>query len=181
MTWPTSTALRNVIAVALVVLALLLQVSVFSAFAWDGVVPDLVLLVVVAGALARGGQFGMVLGFAAGVLLDLAPPADHTAGRWAIALLLVGYVAGLVRPDRREGRLGDRLPAMTVMATVAGCSFVGTSVFALTGLLLHEGSDVGPMLEVVGISLAWDLLLTPFVVPWAMVLLRRLEPERARV
>ena len=30
-------------------------------------------------------------------LLDLAPPADHVAGRWALALVLVGYVAGRVR------------------------------------------------------------------------------------
>ncbi len=36
---------------------------------------------------------------APGLLLDLAPPADHVAGRWALALLLAGYVAGRVRQD----------------------------------------------------------------------------------
>ena len=81
--------------------ALVLQLSVFSQLSWHGVVPDLVLLVVVAAALVRGAEFGMVLGFAGGVLLDLAPPADHVAGRWALALLLVGYVAGRVRQDAR--------------------------------------------------------------------------------
>lgn len=177
--------LRGVTAALMVVVALLLQVSVFHYFAWDGVVPDLVLLVVVAGALVRGGQFGMVLGFCAGLLLDLVPPADHTAGRWAIALLLVGYVAGLVRADAggtsSRGTRG-RPPAMTVMATVGGCSFVGTSVFALSGLLLHDdATGTGSMLGAVGISLVWDLLLTPLVLPGAMALLRRLEPERARV
>jgi rod shape-determining protein MreD len=169
------------IAAALVAVALVLQVSFFGAFAWDGVVPDLVLLVVVGGALARGGQFGIVLGFAAGVLLDLAPPADHTAGRWALALLLVGYVAGRVRQD---GGSEDRPPsALTVVATVAGCSFVGTSVFALTGLLLHEGSTgIGGMLEVIGVSLLWDVLLTPLVLPWVMALFRLpRKPERARI
>ena len=172
-------SIRGAVAALLVIVALLLQLSVFSYFSWDGVVPDLVLLVVVAAALVRGGQFGMVLGFCAGVLLDVVPPADHTAGRWAIALLLVGYVAGRVRPE--AGSHQGRPPALTVMATVAGCSFVGTSVFALSGLLLHDGSTgTGSMLEVVGISLVWDVLLTPLVLPWMMALLRRLEPERLR-
>jgi len=171
------TVLRGLAVLLLVSLALVLQVSVFSEFAWHGIVPDLVLLVVVAGALARGGQFGLVLGFAAGVLLDLTPPADHTAGRWALSLLLVGLMAGLVRPEGGP----ERTPALTAVATVAGCSFVGTSVFALTGLALREGpSSVGGILEVVGISLVWDLVLTPLVLPWVMTLFRRLEPERAR-
>ena len=76
--------------------------------------PNLVLLVVVAAALTRGPQFAAVLGFVAGVLLDLAPPADHIAGRWALALVVVGYVAGRVRQDvradrRRRGRDRRRL------------------------------------------------------------------------
>ncbi len=80
-------------------LALVLQVSLFPHFAWQGIVPNLCLLVVVGAALTRGAQFAAVLGFLAGVALDLAPPADHVAGRWALALVVVGYVAGRVRQD----------------------------------------------------------------------------------
>ena len=114
--------------------ALVLQVSVFPHFAWHGVVPNLVLLVVVGAALVRGAQFAMVLGFVAGVLLDLAPPADHVAGRWALALL-----AGRVR--RRPGR--PRRPASRDCRAGArrrsrASSFLGTSVFALSGLLLRD-------------------------------------------
>ena len=43
----------------------------------------------------------MLVGFAAGLALDLAPPADHLAGRWALALVVVGYVAGRARRDGR--------------------------------------------------------------------------------
>ena len=83
----------------LVAIGLILQVSLFDAFAWQGVVPNLALLVVVGAALTQGPRFAMVLGFAAGALVDLAPPADHTAGRWALALTVVGYVAGRVRSE----------------------------------------------------------------------------------
>lgn len=167
---------RAAVAMALVVVAMALQVSVFSEIAWNGIVPDLVLLVVVAGALVRGGRFGILLGFTAGVLLDLTPPADHTAGRWALALLIVGYVAGRLRP---EGAADRNPPALTVVAVVAGCSFLGTSVFTLTGLLTGDiAAGVGQVLPVIGISLVWDVLLTPLLVPGMLALFRRLEPDR---
>ncbi|ANH38815.1 rod shape-determining protein MreD [Nocardioides dokdonensis FR1436] len=167
------TAVRAVVAAVAVVAALVLQVSVFGPLAWEGIVPNLCLLVVVAGALTRGPQFAMVLGFGAGLLLDLAPPADHVAGRWALALLLVGYLVGRVRPESRP-------TATTVVATVAAASFVGTSVFALTGIALQDPVvGVGQTLQVLVVSLVWDVLLTPFVLPPLMALFRRLEPAHA--
>ncbi|HET9422458.1 MAG TPA: rod shape-determining protein MreD [Nocardioides sp.] len=153
--------------------ALVLQVSVFPHFAWHGVVPNLVLLVVVGAALVRGAEFAMVLGFIAGVLLDLAPPADHVAGRWALAVLVVGYVAGRVAPDVRAS-------AGAVVATVAACSFLGTSVFALSGLVLRDPAvGIPDVLEVVAGAVVFDVLVTPLVLPLVMGLFRRLEPERA--
>ena len=93
------TPARAVAAAVAVTLALVVQVSVLAPLSWQGVAPNLVLLVVVAAALQQDAQFAMVLGFASGLLLDLAPPADHVAGRWALALTVVGYVAGRVSAD----------------------------------------------------------------------------------
>jgi rod shape-determining protein MreD len=166
-------SLRVPAAVAAVALSLVLQVTLFPHLAWQGVVPNLCLLVVVGAALTRGPQFAAVLGFGAGVVLDLAPPADHVAGRWALALVVVGYVAGRVRPEQRPS-------AGTVVATVAASSFVGTSVYALTGLVLRDPAvGVGDLLQVIAISVVWDVLLTPLVLPLVMGMFRRLEPDRA--
>ena len=98
-----------------IVAAVVLQVAVFNLFSVNGVVPNLALIVVVAAAIARGPQFGAVVGFIAGLLLDLAPPADHVAGRWALALVLVAILAGTgprrrpPQPDRRARDGGDLL------------------------------------------------------------------------
>jgi rod shape-determining protein MreD len=163
----TMRALGATVALAV---ALVLQVSVFPHVAWHGVVPNVVLLVVVGAGLVRGAQFAMVLGFVAGVLLDLAPPADHVAGRWTLALMLVGYVAGRVLTDTRP-----TLPA--VLVTVAASSFLGTSVFAISGLVLRDPAVAIPdLLQVIGGALVWDLLVTPLVLPLVMGLFRRLEP-----
>jgi rod shape-determining protein MreD len=172
-------AFRWAVTVALVVLALVLQVSLFPHFAphWlgAGVVPNLCLLVVVATALVRGPEQAAVLGFVAGVLLDLAPPADHVAGRWALALVIVGYVAGRVRPESTPS-------AGTVVVTVAASSFVGTSVYAISGLLLQDPVvSVGDLLPVIFLGVLWDVLLTPLVLPGLMRLLGALDPGRAHV
>ena len=117
----TSSTGRLVTVLLAVVTALLVQVTVLPQFAWEvgglGVVPDVVLLVVVATALATDTRYGMLTGFFAGLVLDLAPPADHVAGRWALALMAVGYVVGRLAHDNTSdvGRLepdgaGDRSP-----------------------------------------------------------------------
>lgn len=163
--------LRPLVGLLVVLLALALQVSLFPHLAWQGVVPNLVLLVVVAAALSTGPQFALVLGFTAGVLLDLAPPAEHVAGRWALALVLVAWITSRVRQD-------TRLSTPAVLGCVAAASFVGTSVFALTGLVLGEPVGTVPeILGVIGVAVLWDLLLTPFVLPLATRLFTRLGPS----
>ena len=169
-----TTAARSTFLVLAVTLALVLQTSVLPHFSWRGIGPDLVLVVVVAAGLARGAHVGLVLGFTAGLLLDLAPPADHVAGRWTLALLLVGYVAGRVRQDAPVGVAGS-------LAAVAACSFLGSSVFALTGLLLQDqATGIPELLQVVLVGVLWDLALAPFVLPGVSWVLRHLEPDEMR-
>jgi len=88
--------------------------------------------------------------------------------------LSVGYVAGMMRQDTRPS-------ASTVVATVAVSSFVGTSVYALTGVVLGDGAaGGGDLVRVIVVALLWDVLLTPLVLPGVMRLLTRLEPAGAR-
>jgi len=163
---------RLVAALAAVSVALVLQASLFSHLTVQGVVPDLVLLVVVATGLVHGSEVGLVLGFGAGLLLDLAPPADHYAGRWALALMAVGYVAGRLASSGHP-RVSQWLPV------AAAASFVGTSVFALTGLVLRDPAvGVGELLRVETVAVALDVALALVVVPLTMRLFAKVEPHR---
>lgn len=164
--------LRGAIAGLAIGVALVLQVSLFPYFAWHGIVPNLCLLVVVGAALTINAPAAMLLGFAAGVALDLVPPADHVAGRWALALTVVAFLAARVRQDVKP-------TAGAILATVAAASFIGTSIFAFTGLLLGEGGSVPNILQVIATAVLWDVLLTPLVLPPLMKLFARLDPQLA--
>jgi rod shape-determining protein MreD len=167
------TQLRWLAALGAVLLALVVQVSLFPHLAWHGIVPNLCLLVVVAAALTVEAPFALVLGFTAGLVLDLAPPADHVAGRWALALTIAAFLAARVRQDVRPS-------ALAVVGTVAAASFAATSIFALSGILLDDPAmSVSGLLEVVLVALVWDVLLTPFVLPPLMRLFARLGPQWA--
>jgi rod shape-determining protein MreD len=162
--------LRGLLVTVLIIVTVTLQVSVFSHFAVDGVAPDLALLLVIGAALVRGPTYASLVGFAAGLVLDLAPPADHTAGRWALALVLVGYLTGLAKADGTQSVSG------TVLIVASG-AFIGTSVYALSGLALGEQSvTVSSAVHVVPIAILYDVLLAPVVIPLLLVTFRRLEP-----
>jgi rod shape-determining protein MreD len=165
------TAGRCLAVAALIVVTAALQVSVFTHFSLNGVAPDLVMLVVIAAALSRGADYGAVVGFSAGLLVDLAPPADHIAGRWALAMLAVGWLIGLMRTD------SSLSPVSTVFTVGAGV-FVGTSLFAISGIVLEEpGATVSSALRVIPLAIGYDVLLTPLVIPLVFLVLRRLEPS----
>ena len=165
-------ATRALVVALLVLAAVTLQAALLPAVAYQGVVPNLALLVVVAAALVRGPDVAVVVGVAAGLAVDLAPPVDHVAGRWALALVVVGYLAGRVRQDATRS-------TVAAVVTVAASSFVGTSIFALSGMLLSDPAvSVSEALAVIPVAVLFDVALTPFVLPPVMRLFRRVEPHR---
>jgi rod shape-determining protein MreD len=167
---PTS---RIAVAIALVVLALAVQVSLLTRLALPGATPDLLLLVVVALALAHGPGFGLVTGFAAGLASDLAPPADHTIGRWAFVLTLIGYGAGLAKGETRRSAF---VPLLVVAVAAAG----SVLLYAGLGALISDPHVSWPRVyQLLPTAVIYDVVLGPFVVSAVLLLVRRFEPDPA--
>ncbi|MEU4212249.1 rod shape-determining protein MreD [Streptomyces sp. NPDC026206] len=160
---------RILLSTALVVVALVVQVSVFARLHLPGAVPDLLLLVVVGLALVYGHTAGALIGFGAGLLADLAPPADHATGRYALVLCLIGYLVGLARPD------SGQLRSVTMpMVAVVGAAIASTLLYAGVGSLVGDTAarHVG-LSGLVVTAAVYDLLLAPFTVPLIMAAARR--------
>ncbi len=165
-------AVRSLGLAAVLVVAVVLQATVLPLVGYDGVTANLVLLLVVAAALARGPEVAMVCGFTGGLLLDLAPPADHVAGRWALALVVAGFVAGRVRNDAGSHVIG-------ALVTVAASSFIATSLFAISGVLLGDsGVTADDALRVVPLALLYDVLAATLLLPLMMRTMRSLRPPQ---
>ncbi len=142
----------------LLLLALLIQVTLLSNLPWPGAAgPDLVLVVVVALALTGGPLEGMLAGFCAGLALDVAPPATHLIGQYALVFCLVGYGCGRVGSHLSES-------VWAPIGMVAIGSAAGELLFALTGMIFGDldvtWSAVGHVLPA---SVTYDVLLSPFV------------------
>ncbi|MFF9910392.1 rod shape-determining protein MreD [Streptomyces sp. NPDC013457] len=164
---------RILLSSTLVVVALVVQVSVLARLQLPGAVPDLVLLTVLGLALVYGPVSGSLIGFGAGLLSDLAPPADHAAGRYALVLCVIGYLAGLARPD--NGKLKSASgPMAVVVAAALGSTLLYAGVGALVGDTAARHVGLGFLLLTAAI---YDLLLAPFTVPLIMALARRAEND----
>ncbi|MER6420842.1 rod shape-determining protein MreD [Streptomyces sp. NPDC001137] len=164
---------RILLSSALVVVALVVQVSVLARLHLPGAVPDLLLLTVLGLALVYGHVGGALVGFGAGLLADLAPPADHAAGRYALVLCVIGYLAGLARPE--NGRLKSATgPMLVVVAAAIGSTLLYAGVGALVGdtAARHVG-----LVSLLFSAALYDLLLAPFVVPGIMALARRADND----
>ncbi|MFF2845755.1 rod shape-determining protein MreD [Streptomyces sp. NPDC058001] len=164
---------RMLLSSTLVVAALVIQVSVLARLQLPGAVPDLLLLTVLGLALVYGHVGGALVGFGAGLLADLAPPADHAAGRYALVLCVIGYLAGLAKPE--NGRLQSVVGPMLV---VVGAAIGSTLLYAGVGALVGDTAarHVG-LVSLLFTAALYDLLLAPFTVPFIIALARRVDND----
>jgi rod shape-determining protein MreD len=164
---------RFLLPTVLVIIAMVVQVSALARLHLPGAVPDLLLLTVLGLAISYGHVAGCLIGFFAGLLADLAPPADHAVGRYALVLCVVGYAAGLAKPE--NGRLRTVAGPMLV---VIGAAIATTLLYAGVGNLVGDtaGAHVG-LAKLLFTATAYDLLLAPFVVPLVMAMARRFDRD----
>ncbi|MFF5250399.1 rod shape-determining protein MreD [Streptosporangium sp. NPDC000095] len=160
---------RNAMFVALLLGIMILQVTVVNRLPLPGhAAPDLVLLAVVGYALARGAAAGAVMGFAAGLVSDLLPPAAHLLGHNALVFCLIGFMAG---------RAVESRPAAGPLAALA-CAIAGPVVALVTGALVGDPrAGVSMLTAVLPQAMIYNLLAAPPVVWMVRRVVRGPEPR----
>jgi rod shape-determining protein MreD len=138
--------------------AILLQVTILNNVPFPGgSPPDLVFVVVVALALASGPLDGAVIGFAAGLAVDIAPPASNLVGQSALAFCLVGYGCGRLR-----GAL-ERSTWLPVVWVALGAA-AGEALYALVGLIFGDPDiTLQSVRQVLPYVVVYNVLISPFV------------------
>lgn len=138
---------------ALVFVAAILQVTIFSSVEILGGSPDVVLLTLMGIAFLRGSIYGAGAGFAAGLIVDTANLA--TLGVTSLLLTIAGYWIG--RYGETTGR--DRTHAPFVSVAVV------TVLYSIGALILHymlgdPASAHRVLVEALPFELLFNLLLT---------------------
>lgn len=118
----------DVAALLLLVLAALAAVTLGPRR--GAVTPDLVLPVVVAGALLRGPTGGALVGLAGGWVVDLVPPGAAVLGTDALLYAAVGLLAGA---GRRDGETSVAWVAVVGLAAAATAETARLAVALLSG------------------------------------------------
>ena len=175
---------RGLIAIAAIGFAVIVQLTIVNRIAFPGgSAPDVVLLAVAALALATGPMAGSLIGFTAGLALDVAPPGSHFVGQDALVFCLIGYLCGLAAdPPAREGVPEQGHTALFEILVVALAAVVGEALGGLLGTMLSDPRVTWPAIKhVLPIAAVYDVLLCPFVL-YAVAAALRLAgaPRRAR-
>ena len=172
------TPVRRVLGIPLVLLvAIVVQVAAVNRMPLPGgAAPDLVLLTVTALGAMLGPMTGLVAGFSGGLLLDIAPPAGHLAGEYALVFCLAGYACGRMRDLVDPMEQHPTVISVTVMAVGAAG---GEAAKAALGLMMSDPDMAGPAVRhVLPGAILYDLVLTPFVLTLtAMAVSRPARPS----
>lgn len=152
--------------VVVMVVAVALQISFIPALRPLGVVPELVLIAIV--ALATGGSIvqAMVLAVASGIVLDTVSSSDFglQTGLLALAVILCAFV-------RRSGfQIGRRLQLVIVTTVISSLgSVIIISELVLAGVQVQAATAIGRWTTLELLNIGIVIILGPVLTRLARV------------
>jgi rod shape-determining protein MreD len=152
-------------AAAILLCAVLLQVTVATDVRVLGGTPDLVVVAVVSIALLRGPVAGACAGFAGGFLIDAL--GLGLIGTTSLTLVAVGYAWGAWGE-----RVADTAPVRPLIA-VAGASFVSSAGALLVATLIGSGPPISTLVFAIVPGAMLSVLCAIVVYPLIRRVLRR--------
>lgn len=139
------------IALGMVLVALVLQTTLFSQVRPFAIAPAIVLLTVIACARYLEPESALMIGFTAGFLTDLL--GGSSLGLWAIAMTAVAYATVKLRHREVDG-------VLVVALGIFGLTLAGQALYAVVSTLFGHSTINQPD--------AWKHLLLPAV--WNVIL-----------
>nr|WP_294492260.1 rod shape-determining protein MreD [uncultured Mediterraneibacter sp.] len=164
---------RFVVTAVILLAAYLLQTSVFPALEIAGVKPNLLLIVTAAFGFMRGSREGMLVGFAAGLLVDIQ--FGNMIGFYALIYLITGYVNGIFEQIYFDEDI--KLP----LFLIAGSDLLyGGAVYFLTFLLRSDFNFLYYLNRIIIPEMIYTIVITIVVYPLLLYINHRLEETEKR-
>jgi rod shape-determining protein MreD len=142
---------------AIIVVALLIQLTLINSITILGLKPDLIMIVVVVFSLLKGGKEGTISGFVSGLLQDIF--STGLLGINALAKTVIGFTCGIFKEKIFYEHILFLIPVITFVA-----SFMQSILMFL--LLRSFGIEYGLAWSIKQIALPealYSSLLSPFI------------------
>ena len=111
---------------AIIVVALLIQLTLINSVTILGIKPDLILIVIVVFSLLKGGKEGAISGFISGLLQDIF--SIGLLGINALAKTVIGFICGILKEKMFHEHMLFLIPVITFIASFTKYF----SIFAIT-------------------------------------------------
>ena len=151
--------------ILIVIAAGLIETTMLPTIRIQGVVPDLILILVVYFAIAEGSERGMYTGLLGGILQDVF--ANTGVGHHVLCLVVVGFVVG-----RMASRLITDNPAVKVM-TVLAASIIHGFLYLAIEYIQKVDADAAVMMSY---SIMPQAFYTAVITPVVFFLVARIRP-----
>ena len=163
---------RTAAAVALVILGVALQTTLFVRLRPFGASPALALLLTLAVSRHLGRMPSLVVGFSTGLLFDLL--SESPLGLWALVLTTVAFVTVRLR-QRFEDDLSLLIPGVFLL------TFAGLALYALLGTIFGEQTLAdAQVVRKMLLPAVYNTILAPAILPPVTWLLGARGGARAR-
>lgn len=140
----------------------IIQEAVVSQFRLPGGGFSLLMIFALTWAVLSEFEIAAVIGFAAGLLMDLSQSASGPFGQWTLIMLLAGYAISYVG----YGDDNVHANAIGIVFFVVVANLLVEIAYVSSGALLgvSSGSFSQIVISLIGMSI-WALLISPIVLP----------------
>lgn len=164
---------RSLVTAVILLGCYLLQCTVFPKLVLASIKPNLLLIVTASFGFMRGQKEGMLLGFFAGLMVDIQ--FGSILGFYALIYLVIGYINGWFRQMYYDEDI--KLP----LCLIAGSEFVyGLAVYVLQFMLRSEFNFPYYLNHIIIPELIYTIVVTLVLYPLILFINHRLEAEEKR-
>lgn len=140
----------------------IIQEAVISQFRLPGGGFSILIIFALTWAVLSQSEVAAVIGFSAGMLMDLSQSASGAFGQWSLIMLIAGYVISYIG----YGDDNVHANAIGIVFFVVVANFFVEVAYLVTGALLGVASASFSqiLINLIGMSI-WALLVSPMMLP----------------
>lgn len=150
------------VAAPIFLLIFIIQEAVISQFRLPGGGFSILMIFALTWAVLSQSEVAAVIGFSAGILMDLSQSASGPFGQWSLIMLIAGYAISYIG----YGDDNVHANAIGIVFFVVVANFFVEIAYLVTGALLGvaTGSFGQIVITLIGMSI-WSLMVAPLMLP----------------